>query len=165
MARPVVNPPVPLTEPTLPISDLSGFLDEVQSLFDNIVYYWDQLLFKRNIRQRLRDAWNELRQRFDNVRRSIGLPTYTEQLRDAGLDGQQLMLKLEALSDVWRRFHDRGLSSLLQNVLEWITACLDSLAKVFPQLEAVKEFANAITLLISQNERLTGHEAAQPATS
>jgi hypothetical protein len=37
--------------------------------------------------------------------------------------------------------------------------CRGSLAKVIPQIEAVKEFLVLIKELIDQNERLTGHEA------
>ncbi|MEZ4618436.1 MAG: hypothetical protein R2867_23380 [Caldilineaceae bacterium] len=150
----------PLTEPVLPINSLTEFLEEVRGLFDNAVYHWDQLLFKRKFRMGIRDAWTELRIRFNEVIRNLGLPEFEEKLREAGLDGIQLTLKLDVLNDVWEQFKERGLVSLLLDVLEWIGIYLDSLAMVFPQIEGVKEFVDVVTSLISQNENLTGHKAA-----
>src|SRR5262245_8743084 len=134
MPRPVAQPPPPppppptppqvsLTEPVLPIDTLSSFLDEVRGLLDNVVYYWDQLLFKRDIRASLRAAWNALRQRIAGGWASLtdapGAGGYTARLSDAGLDGAQLALKLRVLSDTWKRFHERGTVPLLRDVLEW----------------------------------------------
>jgi hypothetical protein len=56
-ANPEPEPTFPgLTNPSLPINTVRKLLEEAKGLFDNIVYYWDQLLFKRSFRQRLRDA-------------------------------------------------------------------------------------------------------------
>ena len=160
MPTPVSSPGQPLTESTLPINVLSEFLEESRGLCDNIIYHWDQLLFKRKFRPSLRSVWDELRLIFDEVLTKINLPDFKEKLREAGLDGSQLRLKLDMINDVWARFQERGLVTLLQDVLEWISVYLGSLTKAFPELEAVNEFIDAIRWLISQNEKLTGHEAA-----
>src|SRR4029453_17064278 len=111
-------------------------LEEAKGLFDNIVYYWDQLLFKRSFRQRLRDAWGELRDILANLATELRdniTDTIKNDLRRVGFDGNQLKLKLDTLTEIWSRFHENELP-FLKDLLEYLSVCFDSLAKAFPQL-------------------------------
>jgi hypothetical protein len=90
-ANPEPEPTFPrLMNPSLPINTVRKLLEEAKSLFDNIVYYWDQLLFKRSFRQRLRDAWGELRDILANLATELSdnmTETVQNGLRRIGFDG------------------------------------------------------------------------------
>lgn len=146
----------PLTDPKLPIADLDGLLEEVPALLDNIVYYWDQLLFMIDVRPALQNGWGELRQRIAESWSSFkaDLGQTSSKLNDAGLSGEQLKLKLSVINDLWDRFKNRGTPGRLRDLIEWIEALFDSIAKVVPQIEALKEFVVLVKGLINQTERL-----------
>jgi hypothetical protein len=148
--------PPPLTIPSLPISSLSGLLGETEGLFDNIIYNWDQLLFKEKFRDPLRKAWEEIKLGFRNLTMDEG----GDKFSNAGLAGNSLKLKLDTLNDAWKSFHEKGgVSRLLKGLLELIGVLFDSLSKVFPQLEAFKELIDGVKWYISQNESLSEYEA------
>jgi hypothetical protein len=153
--------PPPYWLPPLRIRTHSEFLEEIKGLFDNITNYWDQILFKESFRDSIRKAWDETKRYIGVIQ--IG-PDKEEDRRREGLEGEQWKLKLDIINDIWSRFRSRGLPSLLQDLLEIAGSVVESLAKVYPALGALKEIIDSVRWLIGQNEKLTGHEATANQT-
>jgi hypothetical protein len=139
--------------PTLPIPDLERFLDETESLLDNITGPWSPLLFRRDDRQILADAWDEVkRTSLPQVRQNLF--NNPPGLAAAGLarGTAQLALKLKGLNDAWQAFFDRGSVRLLKKVLDWINAILGSIASIVPGGEGIQELKEAIEKLFTDGE-------------
>ncbi len=164
-----VPPPSPRNfpgepEPSLTTPNLTGFdslprfLEEVRGYFDDIVYYWNPILFKETFRETIKNAWNDARQFIQQGILRLSDPNFPpgslESLWSAGLEqgGNELQLKLALLKDAWARFHERGLVTNLKDVLEGISVILESMAKALPVLERVKEFTEAILYAINLTE-------------
>ena len=133
--------------PNLDINDLEEFLKEIEKLFDNIVRHWNHVLFREEDRDPISDAWDELKPTFGSLRNQVGYKT-AEDFEIVGLAGQQLKLKLKGLQDSWRRFFKSGTVRLLKELLDWINSILESLGKIIPGVDAVKEFKDALEKLI-----------------
>jgi hypothetical protein len=133
--------------PNVDINDLEEFLREIEKLFDNIVRHWNQVLFREEDREPIADAWDELRPTFGSLGDQVGYKT-AEDFEIVGLAGQQLKLKLKGLQDSWRRFFTSGTVRLLKELLDWINSILESLGKIIPGVDAVKEFKDALEKLI-----------------
>jgi hypothetical protein len=135
-----------------------GFLRTVNwnlngALFDNIVESWDQILFRRDVRSFITNAWSSLKSTvqtsFQTLRSSLrGIAN--DILERIGLTGHQLALKLKGLNDAWQAFNELGTVRLLKKLLEWINAILGSLIAALPGGEALKEFKEAIEKLIQE---------------
>lgn len=132
-----------LSEPQLPIDNIDQFVAEVQNLIENIVNFWDQLLIPQGFRKPLKDAWTELRPKLDKLDLKD-----MKAMRAAGLDGNQLKLKLDILSHIWGKFRDFGLS-WLDDLLDAINDVLGSI----PGAEALEELKKAIENLINLARR------------
>lgn len=168
MPNPVPPPSPPIApgepEPSLTTPNLTGFdslprlLEEVRGHFDNIVYYWNPILFKETFRESIKNAWSTVRGSIEEGILSLNNPNFLSEsirsLRYAGLEqgGDELRLKLSLLKDAWVRFHERGLVTNLKDVLEGISVLLESMAKVLPFLERVKEFTESILYAINLTE-------------
>ena len=133
-----------LTTPNLPIKSITALLEEIEKLFDNIIYYWDQLLFRQDDRQRLRDAWEELKAKPEYGQLKQIDPNASG-LATAGLTGKQLELKMTSVSNVWQKFWLGPTDKILRELLKWLNHLLGSI----PGAEAVKELKEAIEGLIN----------------
>jgi hypothetical protein len=146
-----ISPPPPLTTPNLPIDNLEDFLEEVRKLFDNIAYHWDQILIPAEFREPLVEAWDELRPAIVTLKDEINSPDHETKLKEAGLSGKQLQLKLGILNRAWEKFKDTGTAKLLRKLLDWINKILESLGAALPGGEAVKELKDAIEELMGSD--------------
>jgi hypothetical protein len=139
------NPPFP----TLPISTLQEMTIATIGLCDNMVGPWSQLLFEEAYRGSLSAAWDQLRpalnpQQVDNTKDG-------NRLRERiGLARDQLKLKLEVLTERWKRFKEKGTVKHLRRLLDSVTNILDSLAREIPGFEALKEFTQLAGMLIDK---------------
>ncbi|MBI1882570.1 MAG: hypothetical protein HYR94_30720 [Chloroflexi bacterium] len=143
-----------VTTPYVPINDISSFLDKITDLFDNIAGAWSPILFKEGFRQSIVNAWaavkptiSSIKDQFDNL-----LKTSVTLLNEAGLTDEQLQLKLDGLNDAWETFKKNGTVKFLKNLLEWINVILGSIAKVIGLSEGLKEFKEAVVLLLEPKE-------------
>jgi hypothetical protein len=125
----VDTPPYGPTTPNLPIDNLHQFLEELEKLLDNIVNYWDQILFAEEFRQPLKEAWSETRQRIPQLRDELN--AQDPRLEQVGLrEGQsQHGLKMRVLNALWDRFFSRPTIGGLRGLLGWIDQMLSSLAR------------------------------------
>jgi hypothetical protein len=95
--------------------------------------------------------------------RSVGSeddPIY-RRLRICGLTGKSLAMKFEVGRVLFRDLNESAVETpagfkifghKLKFPLKWANAILDSLAKVFPPLEAVKEFKDHVELTVEEIE-------------
>ena len=138
--------------PILPIRTLEEFLNETESLFDNITGPWAQLLSEQSDRQNLLDAWTDLKNDLLVIKSEV-TSADPQKLKDAGLNGKQLTSKLGWISRAWERFHKSGTVKLLRKLLQWINVLLGSIAKLIFKGEAIKELKEAIEKLIRPSEK------------
>lgn len=139
-----------LTMPSLPIKSINEFLTETQSLIENIVGPWNQILIAEKVRGLVTKAWDEVRPTVETLRHELAeLQTQiTEGFTRAGLSGEQLSLKLDRLGAAWTAFKENGTVRRLKELLGWASDILGSLVSALPGSEALKEFVDLIVKLI-----------------
>ena len=135
--------------PKLPITTLSEFTEEVSGLLENIVGPWSQILLKEDVRQPATDALNNLKSIQARVGQVFPAGLDPTQLSEVGLaPGPQQFIKFKGLNDEWEGFNNEGTVTRLERVLGWIIHILGSIALVYREVEAVKEFVETIAKLI-----------------
>lgn len=146
--------PMPIW-PSLSIVTIDDFLHEVEKLFDEITGSWSPILFKKEFRQQITAAWDEIKK---DARTSLSAiqGEFAKVANDlkakAGLIGEQLKLKFAGLINAWKIFDENGTVKFLRKLLSWVNAILASLATVAPGAEAWKEFKEAIEKFIELTE-------------
>lgn len=154
-ANPYPPPSVRLTNPVLRVNNIRELFTEVRGLLDNVVYYWNQILFRDDeLKPQIASAWEDVKSQALNVAAEEFSSANSNDLKNAGLaeGSAQLGLKLKILNDLWDRFKQVGGVRSLTNLLDYLSVLFDSLSKVFPQLEACKEFVDALKWLTSRGE-------------
>ena len=138
----------------LPVSDdraaLADFMVGVRDILQQVVE-WRELLFRKELRQPIADAWLEVELAFLDVRRGLvesdeeGHEIVSEgALAKIGLTGKQLELKLKGFSSAWERFKEWGTVKVLKKLLDWIDIILGSLASIIPGADAIEEFKDSV---------------------
>jgi hypothetical protein len=146
----------PSTEPKLPFRDLDGVIDATDGLLENVAGPWSPLLFAEKHRKRVAAAWAELRPSIPLIRKKLKNPLEgPHTLKSAGLKGQQLRLKLQVLSEVWKRFRERGDVKILASLISTLKTIVESLAKSIPFAEALKELLEFIEKLLTGQDPFT----------
>ena len=97
------------------------------------------------------EAWDELRPAIVMLKDEVNSPDHATKLKEAGLSGKQLQLKLGILNRAWEKFKDTGTAKVLRKLLSWINKILESLGAVLPGGEAVKELKDAIEELMGSD--------------
>jgi hypothetical protein len=146
----LVSAPYPLTKPNFEeFNSLNRFFEEVEGFFINIVFHWDQVLLPKKYRDRIQQVWPEIGRTLRNI--ISGNLTATQNFNDAGLESgsNQLTLKLEVLSDIWKKFNENGSPRLLKGVLRVINLILGSISTEMKMAEKIKEFGEFLENLIS----------------
>jgi hypothetical protein len=141
---------MPMTFTSQITGDIPQFFDFVTDLFDEITGSWSPILFKQKFRQPILDAWNAIKATVPSVKdsfKNLVVTVQTKLLQDAGLIGKQLDLKFAGLNAAWINFLQNGTVGFLKDLLGWVNSLLGSLAAVLPQIEAWKEFKEAIEKL------------------
>jgi hypothetical protein len=123
---------------------LETFLDRTKDLFQRIVDARD-FLFPQRVRDDINAAWMDIEKK--NVIRDAKQAVshiLRDRAEEVGLSGPQLALKKSIFNEVWANFDLFGGKKWLKKLLEFINKLLDSLKVLFPPLEGVKEFKDAI---------------------
>ena len=137
------------SEPTLPIQDLDGFLRATEYLAESMVGPWAPIVAPREYRHELSVAWQELKPSMQELRSQSANPMPgPHTLKTAGLSGGQLKVKLRAVSDAWRRFREKGTTRLLASLVGLTKSIVESLAKLVPGAEALKELLELLEKLL-----------------
>jgi len=128
---------------------MDSFLHAAEGLVDNMTGPWSYIIAPREYRSELGLAWKELKPSMSEIRVQAANPTPgLFSLKSVGLLGEQLKLKLRAVSDAWHRFREKGTTKLLASLVGVMKSVLESLAKVVPYAEALKELLEFIEKLL-----------------
>ena len=139
------------------LSKLSAFLIESERILINLIAEPEGLLLKRvsnnkKLRESLEDAWEDVGKNIQTVVQKLHDALDQEniivQLEKVGLTGKQLQFKLDLfywLKDRWQTKRTRNWAVRILGVMNTI---LGSMAKVFAQIEPVKEFKEAIEQIV-----------------
>jgi hypothetical protein len=142
---------------------LIELLEAIKNLLTWIVR--DSGLIREEFRGRFMELLAEIQQRIDAVIERLnsverGDPVY-EELRVCGLTGNSLRMKAGVGRVLFKELDDSaeqtsaGLRIFGRNLkfpLKWVNSLLGSLAKVFPPLEAVKEFKEHVELTLEEKQ-------------
>ncbi len=162
------------------VDKISDFYFQTGVLFDFMIYQWSEILFPKNHRRLIINAWEKIGGRKARKEREFLFAQYEDigtfiddmesdfigkyetlrameasidsKLEDAGLKGEQLELKLFCLREAWSNFEKFGTVFLLKKVLTWINSILSSLATALPGVDAMLELKEAMENSIDQNE-------------
>ncbi len=121
---------------------IGELLETVQSLLENTVFCWSDLLFASAMRPKILEAWYELD--FQTMRAEAA----EADLSRVGLTGAQLALKLSGVSGALLSFTSAPSVRKLLAVFDWVLSILGSLAGVTGRLEQLKEFMEVLQKLI-----------------
>lgn len=128
------------------IESLADIFELTASLFDQMFFSWDEVLFEANHGSLLRDAWVELKEAsYEDIYSRLRDPEdIREQMILEGLwTGQnQLRLKVFSVNESWKKFKNNTIVKLLKALLEFINAILKSLKLVIPGVGAWDEVKN-----------------------
>ena len=138
------NPPYPS------VDNVEDFLDIVSELFDRITYPWSELLFKQPLRERIRTAWEMVKDKIFDIKNQF-TDLSMSALEDAGLIGEPLNLKFDGFNNAFVDFLNNGTIPLLKKLLGWINLILGSIASVIPAGETLKELKETLEKLIDEN--------------
>jgi len=124
---------------------LPQFLDCVRWVLDRITGAWNNIFIVKHRRPIMRSAYDDLVNRnvFGETKSQATAAANQEKLKDAGLTGIQLSMKLEKFLDIWRNFWTNGGIRWLDRVLGWMNKILKSLAAAVPGGEAIAELKDA----------------------
>jgi len=132
------------------VSDRTALIDFMVAVRDILqqVVEWRGLLFAKELRQPIADAWLEVQSAFDDVDvrlRSVEGDEIVsdDELAKIGLTGKQLELKLKGFNSTWGRFKQWGTVKALKKLLDWIDIILGSLASIIPGADAIEEFKDS----------------------
>jgi hypothetical protein len=142
------------------------FVGDVQERFDEIISA-RYVIFPEEMREPVVAAFNELTEeqglerggQFPRLRRTLDNPPpmLNAELENAGLTGNQLLLKLRGYLRARNEFRSRAGMERLKRLLKWMNSLLGSMALV-PVLsnlvEPIKELKEAIENMIEDTEGL-----------
>ena len=151
------------TQTTTEMGMLIDLLQAIKSLLGWIVR--DSALIKEEFRGRFMDVLEEMQQRIDSVIDRLdsvepGDPIH-EELRVCGLTGNSLKMKTEVGRALFKELDESAVETpsgltifgrKLKFPLKWVNTILGSLAKVFPPLEAVKEYKEHVELTVEEKQ-------------
>ena len=150
---------------------LSTFLDEVADLIGDILDEQHEDWFPPRLSRRLRETWeSEVAPKIGDVKGAIASRQGEASLEQAGLTGEQLVIKLEA----WRHARDAarqgplskaprkrwkpslswigGVLRPLQGALKIADAILESIGSAIPALHGVEEFKKILEGLLDLHD-------------
>ena len=115
------------------VHSLRNFLDEVVELF-NTLDRCQEVLFRSGFRRQLGPVLHDAVERLTRLSDSkeINDPEHSERMRDAGLSGPHLALKLESFSSSLQSFRDTASEERLDEALDKAGIILKSLASAIP---------------------------------
>jgi hypothetical protein len=146
------------------IKNLVEILNSIAKLLAWIVR--ESGLIKEEFRPLLLNSLGDMEERINSARNKLNAvkspadPIY-EKLKDCGLTGSSLAMKRAVGRSLYQEVADsavhtpegpRILGFKLKFPLKWINSILGSLAKVFPPLEAVKEYKEHVDLMVEEKQ-------------
>lgn len=139
------------------ISKLITFLNDSEGILNNLIAEPEGLLLKRitenkRLYDSLNAAWEDVRKNLELVVHTLhdthDLKSISDQLEKVGLTGKQLEFKLHLFYWLKERWQTEKTRNWIVRVLGAMNTILGSMAKVFAQIEPVKEFKEAIEQIV-----------------
>ena len=137
-------------------SKLISFLKESEDVLEFLINESEGLLLKRvtknkGLRDSLKSAWEDVRENLKSVVKDLhdsDPESVLDKLKENGLTGKQLEFKLNLFYWLKGRWEAERTRNWIVRVLGAMNTILGSLAKVFAQIEPVKEFKEAIEQIV-----------------
>jgi hypothetical protein len=121
---------------------LQEFVDDSQEVLHDVINGHDELI-PADLRRDFRRAWRDVEPQFPIVREGIGALEDTR-LRDLGLAGNQLTLKLSGFERARAALTTRWTKRALKKVLEWMNVLFGSILAGVAAAEPIKEIKEAL---------------------
>lgn len=128
------------------------FLSDVMSWLQVLIAA-QYVLFYQPMREPLRAAYEEVRDRHEELVTELEYVD-VERLRENGLTGESLRMKLTGYLTARNRFWRRGGIKYLKLMLKWINTILGSIAAALPPAHALTEVKDAIERVIEDTEEM-----------
>ena len=142
------------------LSRLASFLKQTDSLINYLVKNPHDFVLKKFVMDEefwalVLGAWEDVRTNLREVQEKLQALSSNvwHELELYGLTGIQLKLKLEMFDRLLNDFKNTRAQRYLWRLLGMINSLLDSLASVFPPIEAVSEFKETLEQIIKMRER------------
>jgi len=136
---------------------IRDILTKIEEVMDNVVNARN-ILFSKRFRDRLKDAWDELKpddpqgpNTLAGMKSSVDKASNAD-LAKAGVSGKQLELKSLEFFESYNDLDCKGGITRLKRFTKWAKLIVGSVSKIIPAFEILLEFLQAVELGIERAE-------------